>query len=225
MADALHSTTSGKGDSDRDGGSYTSSDVRECPDVYRAIGTFEWIIDLVPLGVLVLDRDRTMVLANKSARTLLAARDGLAVDPRGRCQPVLADARRPFMDRVDKVLGGRFEADAAPHYVKLPRVDGRAPLLTRLVRLPDVQAPSVCVLIRDSAAPCGPSVAALRQLFSLTPAEARLACALANGYTIDEYSNAMGVTRNTTRTQLASVLGKTDTCRQADLIRAIAGLV
>lgn len=193
-------------------------------DTVRAVGAVEWILDLVPLGILVLDRDRCVRMANRSAAQLLAARDGFAVDMRGRCQPVLPEARRRFADSLDAVFGDRYDGTSPSEYVKLPRPDGRPPLLVRVSRVPGEDEIRVCVLIRDSEASFGTSVAALRQLFGLTPAEARLACALANGYTIDEYSSAMGVTRNTTRTQLASVLGKTQTRRQADLIRAIAGV-
>lgn len=191
----------------------------------RAVGVVECILDLVPLGVLVVDREGEVTTANRSARDLASARDGFVFDGRGRFQPVNPGCRRQFRERLDYVCGpGVRDGVDSDRYVKLPRSDGRMPLLVRLVRLPEDGPPMACVLVRHTGVGIGPSVAALRELFGLTPAEARLTCSLVSGFTISEYAGAMGITRNTARTQLASILGKTETRRQADLIRSIAGL-
>jgi DNA-binding CsgD family transcriptional regulator len=54
--------------------------------------------------------------------------------------------------------------------------------------------------------------------FRLTPAEARLAVHLANGTSLTEVSDMLGVTYNTVRAQLRSIFDKTDTHRQAELV-------
>ncbi|MGE0802171.1 MAG: helix-turn-helix transcriptional regulator [Lautropia sp.] len=61
----------------------------------------------------------------------------------------------------------------------------------------------------------------LRMLFGLTPAEARLALALAAGRSIAEIGAEHRVTENTLRTQIASVLRKTDTASQRELARIL----
>jgi DNA-binding CsgD family transcriptional regulator len=61
----------------------------------------------------------------------------------------------------------------------------------------------------------------LRELFGLSPAEARLAHALGSGQTVEHYAAANCVSVNTVRTQLSQVLQKTGESRQPDLIRML----
>ncbi len=70
----------------------------------------------------------------------------------------------------------------------------------------------------------GPAEALLRALFNLTPAEAKVARAIADGDSISTIAENSAVSRETVRTQLASVLSKTGTCRQTDLALRIANL-
>ena len=58
----------------------------------------------------------------------------------------------------------------------------------------------------------------LMQLFGLTPAEARLAHGLLRGLSAGEYKQEQGVSHATVRTQIRSILAKTGTRRQAELL-------
>jgi DNA-binding CsgD family transcriptional regulator len=62
---------------------------------------------------------------------------------------------------------------------------------------------------------------ALQRLYQLTPAEARLAAALAAGESVQCFAARTGVTEGTARHHLKHVLAKTETHRQADLMRLI----
>ncbi len=68
-----------------------------------------------------------------------------------------------------------------------------------------------------------PSAEVLQGLFDLTPAEARVARSVAQGNTIEAIAFTNGVSRETVRTQLASVLAKTGMSRQAELVALLAG--
>lgn len=57
--------------------------------------------------------------------------------------------------------------------------------------------------------------------FRLTPAEARLAVHLASGASLIEAAEQFGVAHNTVRAQLRAIFDKTDTHRQADLVRLL----
>lgn len=63
----------------------------------------------------------------------------------------------------------------------------------------------------------------LIRLYGLTPAEARLACALSRGHELADLSAEWGISRETLRTHLKRVLGKTGTVRQSELVRLLAG--
>jgi len=61
-------------------------------------------------------------------------------------------------------------------------------------------------------------------VFGLTPAEARVAVAMAEGQTIDAVAARHSVSVNTIRTQLRSVFEKTGTTRQVELVGLLANL-
>ena len=62
---------------------------------------------------------------------------------------------------------------------------------------------------------------ALAALFGLTQAESRLASAIVQGDTLEEYARRRGVSIGTVRFQLRQVLAKTGTNRQSELMRKI----
>jgi DNA-binding CsgD family transcriptional regulator len=62
---------------------------------------------------------------------------------------------------------------------------------------------------------------ALRQLYGLTPAEARLASLLAEGVGLPEAAAQLGITRETAKSTLHAIFAKTDTRRQAELVRRL----
>jgi DNA-binding CsgD family transcriptional regulator len=80
------------------------------------------------------------------------------------------------------------------------------------------------VLITDLDPSTGFRTSRLRDVFHLTNAEAKLAARLAGGEDIDAAAAALGVTRQTARSQLKSIFGKTDTHRQAELVALLARL-
>lgn len=68
------------------------------------------------------------------------------------------------------------------------------------------------------------TAAQLMQMFSLTQAEARLAHALVQGSSVDEYAEAQGLAMPTVRSQVRAVLDKTRTARQQDLVRLLSAI-
>ncbi|NJL08424.1 MAG: helix-turn-helix transcriptional regulator, partial [Methylacidiphilales bacterium] len=57
----------------------------------------------------------------------------------------------------------------------------------------------------------------------LTPAEARVARALIEGQSVTDFARTVGLSPETTRTQLKSVFAKTGTRRQIELVALLAG--
>ncbi|MCK6389317.1 MAG: helix-turn-helix transcriptional regulator, partial [Zoogloea sp.] len=68
------------------------------------------------------------------------------------------------------------------------------------------------------------SVQQLMDLFRLSPAEARLTRALAQGENVERYADQEGLKRSTIKTQLTSALTKTGMRGQKDLIRLVLDL-
>jgi DNA-binding CsgD family transcriptional regulator len=78
------------------------------------------------------------------------------------------------------------------------------------------------VFVVDPEQKLRPKAAILSGLFGFTPAECRVALLLGDGRPLPEIGSILGVTRNTLKTQVASVYAKTGTSRQSQLARLLA---
>jgi DNA-binding CsgD family transcriptional regulator len=67
------------------------------------------------------------------------------------------------------------------------------------------------------------SVDELHDLYHLTPAEARLAALILRGYSLHAAARTLRVSNNTARTHMNRIYDKTQTHRQVDFIRFVAG--
>jgi DNA-binding CsgD family transcriptional regulator len=64
----------------------------------------------------------------------------------------------------------------------------------------------------------GPPAAIIAKTFRLTPSEAKLASIIARGAPPDIAARELKISRETARNKLKSVLAKTDTHRQSELV-------
>ncbi len=110
----------------------------------------------------------------------------------------------------------------------LPRPDGGSPY--QMMALPlspssplclHWQRPVALLVVSDPQARAPLTSEQLQTLFGLTPAEARVAIALAEGKALDEVAEDSQVSINTVRYQLKRTLEKTGTRRQAELVKTI----
>ena len=75
------------------------------------------------------------------------------------------------------------------------------------------------MIVVDPELSAAPPFEALKALYGLTAAEARLTCGLLKGERLEDYAERTGISMNTARTHLKAVFAKTNTDRQADLVR------
>jgi DNA-binding CsgD family transcriptional regulator len=80
------------------------------------------------------------------------------------------------------------------------------------------------LLLTDLTVPLVTDQTLLAVVFGLTAAEAKMASRIAQGNNIDEAARAVGVSRETARTQLKAVFQKTSTKRQAELVAVLGRL-
>lgn len=64
-----------------------------------------------------------------------------------------------------------------------------------------------------------------RQVFGFTPSEAALAMELANGLSLEDAAQSLGIRRNTARAHLRAIFSKTGVRRQTELVRLILNSV
>lgn len=77
------------------------------------------------------------------------------------------------------------------------------------------------ILLNTNSPPARLPSDLLIALYNLTPAEARLAVELCQGFTLDEISEKHKLSKNTLKSQLRACFAKTGATRQADLINLI----
>lgn len=124
----------------------------------------------------------------------------------------LAAPPRTAAEAALSLVARDFETQE-PHLLHLVPISGAAN---------DIFAPGKFMLMLTSESRASLSPQTLMDLFSLTPAEARVAKGLAEGWSVEELSQQFGSTKGTLRTQVKRVLAKTGTERQAQLVALIA---
>jgi DNA-binding CsgD family transcriptional regulator/PAS domain-containing protein len=97
-----------------------------------------------------------------------------------------------------------------------------APLPVRYQAQATPSRPLALVLIHDAEHPPGVRENLLRQIYGLSPSEARVTLAMLKGASPHEVALRSGVSLATVRSQLRSVFRKTGTARQSELIRMMA---
>ena len=84
--------------------------------------------------------------------------------------------------------------------------------------------PETCALVflRSSSVASDADVEVLQELFSFTPAEARLALGLANGKRLEDVEAELKIRHNTARAHLRSMFVKAGVNRRAELVHLLA---
>jgi DNA-binding CsgD family transcriptional regulator len=110
--------------------------------------------------------------------------------------------------------------------ILLPRE--RTSLQVSVVPAPEqfhqIGGPYALVFIGDPSSPPKSRAALMRQLYRLTPVEARLSDLLLQGLEVRDAAEQLGTTLETARFHLKRVLAKTDTRRQTELMRLMLSL-
>ncbi len=175
---------------------------------------------------LMLDRNGEVFRMNPSAETLLTD------DPRIFRRRLTSHDHRATaaLDRALHALlwSGPPVAISMPS-IPLPR-RGRNPILAYPIRLEGVSRDALApcravVLLRDLEQGATPSEAAVRSVFGLTAAEARLTTLLVNGHTLADAADHLNIARDTARNQLKAIFSKTGVNRQTALVSLVSRLI
>jgi len=185
----------------------------------------EHALDHLPTAVFFLARNATVLFHNAEARRLLAA-GALALTRDGRLEVAGHAASHPLARAVAEACrtddGSGRGAGATFH---LPRAEGKPyGVVVSPLRSPSLpllpSPPAAVVLVTDPDRPLE-ATAVLERLYGLTAAEARLACLVASGQSLHDAADVLGIAHNTARWTLQNVFAKTDTTRQAALVRLL----
>ena len=187
-------------------------------------------LDRMVMGVILIDHLFECVYANESARAIID--EGAIITlSNGRLRIRQSRDDHRFHAALLKALHCAPDDDPATASTGLglwpPDRPVHYPVLVTPIRgcsaglLPGQTTAQVAVLITDPEKnqPIVPE--ALSQTWELIPAEARVAIAIANGYSVDEISQMNGTTRDTTKTHLRAVYQKLGVNRQTQLAKLL----
>jgi DNA-binding CsgD family transcriptional regulator len=182
----------------------------EAPSIYRNAVVLS-MLDRIGCGYLVVEDNRKIIEANATASLILGGE--ASVHDLDKLTSALKRliARSPNRPRLGPlswiVIWGKQEAPF---------------ILNQFSE--DIAVGTSVVMLLDLADHPEPSPAILRSMFGLTMAETRLALQMAHGDVPGDVARKCHLSPTTIRSQLAALFAKTNTKRQAELVRLLARL-
>lgn len=180
-------------------------------------------LDRVAQAVLIVAADGEVLFANRAAESLLARADGIGTEKSALRASTLADTAQ-----LRRLIAAAAErSDAAGGVMTLPRPVPRRPLSVLVAPLSIESSwfmtsrPAAIVFVADpdDAPPIAQDQ--LRKFYRLTPSEVAVAMAIARGAGLQAAADELRISLTTARTHLQHVFEKTETRRQAELVRLI----
>jgi DNA-binding CsgD family transcriptional regulator len=200
----------------------TISDVLDMRAV--EIGTFEASLDLIAIGILLVDGNATIIHANGAARAMLSAGSPIRSE-HGQLRTYRSETFSALMVAIAKAIGDEAAIGGAGIGVPAPQANGEPALIHVLpltrgdVRARIAPRASAALFVTPAGDGIGTPAAALAALFDLTAAEMRTLERLFAGDTPAQAADKLGIQITTLRTHLAHIFDKTGTSRVPDVIR------
>lgn len=195
-------------------------------------------LDLLKSGVFLIGEGGEVLFANRCATRILRDEDGLRLQLRNGLRGVntLITSDPQAQQALVAALRETLSPDilTTPHFtrtVSVPRPSHRTPYALSFSSLPienefgtGSDTPRAIVFLVDPEQPTNINTDWLQSTFGLTRAETRVAVMLAEGNTMEEMSENLGVSVNTLRTQLSQIYAKTGVNTRARLVRLMLSL-
>ena len=184
-------------------------------------------LDALRHAVVVVAPDGVVATLNGPAEDIVRAGDGIGISS-GRIVAVAAGRTSRIQRAVKVASGGDATGIRSSTTMRCARPSGRRPFTLHVLplhRTDGLLAPrGALVVVIDPEAGAEPETAHVRRTLGLTSAEAEVAVRLARGTGLRDIADELSVSLTTVRTHLQHVFTKTDTHRQAELVRLLLGL-
>lgn len=184
-------------------------------------------VESLSLATILLDEKGSILSMNRMAENLISREPEVRVE---NGYLMLGDqaTTKKLQHLIDNILAQRGTGEASVVEAMRVHRDGDFADLGVIARpVPTGEwsegkaVPTVAIFISDPEYGAEAPVNIIIQLFGFTPTEAQLSLLLADGLSLDEASEALGMSRNTARTHLRSIFSKTGVSRQTLLVRLI----
>ncbi len=181
------------------------------------------VLENIGLAAAVLSGKGRVVAANALFEPLIP---GIAEDRRDRLRLTDSKADESFVGALERLR--RLDATAAPLSIPLRTKPEGLPVILHVIPVTghgtDLFGAASCIAVLTPVKPSrAPGHAVVQGLYDLTPAEARIACAVAEAKSVEEVALTAGVSTETVRTHLKSIFSKVGVSRQVELSNLLTG--
>src|SRR5215469_762247 len=196
------------------------------PDINSTLTAGLEALNLVNVGVIVINHGRRILFTNHTVQQILATQDGLAITSDFTLAATTKSCRAQLSAALDRATsdGSNGSSLSKSTTVAVKRPSGKRPL-TLLVRALvnsssqiSTNCPAVVLFLLDPERPIAPDDDGLRQLYGFTNTEARLAYLLMEGNTVQECCAQLRIRPSTARMHLGNLFAKTGVQGQGQLI-------
>lgn len=180
-------------------------------------GAYRSILQEIPRSAaFVSDGGALIVACNRAASVAF----GLAEGERFSTLPFEPDDRALLAAEIRRVAGGRAEKVVT---LRIRSTVTGSPVILRVSRI-EADQPLALVMSTELVWPEG-FAAIVQEAFGLTGAEVEIVRGITLGLPVKDIAEARGRSPETVRTQLRSILAKTETHSQSELVRVVLGLM
>lgn len=186
--------------------------------------------DYVAAGIVLLDTNQNVCFANRAAGQMLIETQELALNQRFSLgSGSVSSCFQQAFNQAVMASQMADDTDDAVGCVVIPRPNGEHDLLLLVCPLASrhelrASDPIVMVMVCDPKQRKRLLPEALSGIFGLTPTEAQIACAFAEGKRSDAIAHQFGISATTVAFHKRNLFQKTNTNRQADLIALLLTL-
>ena len=188
-----------------------------------AAGTYRRALDRLDAAVLVVDADRRVVFANPRAGAMLKSGDVLHLRA-GRVAGTDAQNEQALCSALGEAGSGTSGARPGGLEASMTGAGGVGWLMFAItLDAPGASAfaspsRSTLLVLRAPREDTRNPIVIAARVFQLTPTQVQVLAFLAQGHSIDEIADLLGVSVKTVRSHLAELFRRTGTGRQADLV-------
>ena len=185
------------------------------------------VMEHLATGVIFLDHRGHLIFLNRLAQTILDRNDGLFASRNGLAASTTEQTTDLRCMIADAALTTRGEGLSSGGTIGLRRPSGKrnlflvvTPISNKTLSL-DYCRPAVIVFVSDPENMVRTDAKRFSAAFGLTGSESKLAVRLAQGETLVQAAEALGVSHETARTHVKRIFDKTGARHQGDLVRVL----
>lgn len=178
------------------------------------------VLDRFKLGVFLLDFNGQLIEKNTKAQQMLDQNDGLALSSRKKIVAANTEANQTLQQEIASLQQPNSHTKVAHPRLAIKRPSAKTDLLLEASLLKHFELPiGVMLIVIDPTDTALIDTSNFSTLFYLTPAEQEICQLLVEGFTSREIAEQRNSRFETVRAQIKSILLKTDTRKQSDLVR------